>query len=170
MVAAELVPPVGHLRLARPFNWEGRDVSEDSGAFLALWRGPSIRRVGYRSELRSHGRGPTAKCLPARPDVRHRAGQVRGGAARGQMSRGPGVRRSDEPLRDAAVRGQVPGGPGVRRWDEPLRDAAVGGQMPGGPGVRRSDEPLRDGAVGGQMPGGPGVRRSGEPLRDALTR
>ena len=47
MVAAKLVLPVGHLRLARPFNWEGRDVSEDSGAFLALWRGPSIRRLGY---------------------------------------------------------------------------------------------------------------------------
>jgi hypothetical protein len=73
-------------------------------------------------------------------------------------------------VRDGAARGQMPGGSGVRRSDESLRDAAVGGQMPGGPGVRRSDEPLRDAAVGGQMPGGPGVRRSGEPLRDALTR
>jgi hypothetical protein len=27
MVAAELVLPVGHLRLARPLNWEGRNVS-----------------------------------------------------------------------------------------------------------------------------------------------
>src|ERR1700730_5767698 len=144
MVATELVPPVGHLRLARPLNWEGRNVSEDSGAFFALWRGPSIRRGGDRSEPRSNGRGPNAKYLPARPDVRDRAGQVRDDAARGQMPRGPGVRYSDEPLRDGAVGGQMPGGPGVRRSDEPLRDGAVGGQMPGGPGVRRSDEPLRD--------------------------
>ena len=111
----------GHLRLARPFNWEGRNEAEDSGAFLALWRGPCNRRVGHRSEPRSNGRGP--KCLPARPDLRPLAGRVRG---------------------DAAARGQMPGGPGVRCSDQPLRDVAVSRQMPGGPGVRRSDEPLRD--------------------------
>src|ERR1700724_1025295 len=113
MVAADLVLPVGHLRLARPLNWEGRNVSEDSGAFLALWRGPSIRRVGYRSEPRSNGRGPNAKYLPARPDVRDRAGQVRDDAARGQMPRGPGARYSDDTLRGGAVFSQMPGGPGV---------------------------------------------------------
>jgi len=144
MVIAEFGPLVDHLRLARPFTWEGRNEPEDSGAFLALWRGPSIRRVGYRSELRSNGRGPNPKCLPARPDVRHCAGQVRGSAARGQMPGGSGVRRSDEPMRDGEVGGQMPGGPGVRRSDEPMRDGAVGGQMPGWSGVRRSDEPVRD--------------------------
>ena len=168
MVIAEFGPLVDHLRLARPFTWEGRNEPEDSGAFLALWRGPSTRRVGYRSELRSNGRGPNPKCLPARPDVRHCAGQVRGSAARGQMPGGSGVRRSDEPMRDGEVGGQMPGGPGVRRSDEPMRDGAVGGQMPGGSGVRRSDKPLRDGAVGGQMPGWSGVRRSDEPLRDVV--
>src|SRR5260370_41306812 len=132
MVAGELVLPVGQVRLARPFNWEGRNVSEDSGALLALWRGPSIRRVGYRSEPRSNGRGPNAKYLPARPDVRHRAGQVRVGAARGQMPGGPGVRGSAVPLRDTAVRGQMPGGPAVRHSGEPLRAAAVGGTSAGG--------------------------------------
>src|SRR5260370_13200728 len=111
MVAGELVLPVGQVRLARPVNWEGRNVSEDSGALLALWRGPSIRRVGYRSEPRSNGRGPNAKYLPAAPDVRRRAGQVRGGAPRGQMPRGPGVRRSDEPLRHGSVARPMPGPP-----------------------------------------------------------
>src|SRR5260370_17603930 len=143
MVAGELVLPVGRLRVARAFNWEGRNVSEDSGALLALWRGPSIRRVGYRSEPRSNGRGPNAKYLPARPDVRHRAGQVRDGAARGQMPGGPGVRRSDEPLRDTAVRGQMPGGPGVRHSRAPLRDAAPRGGLPGGPGSQHSTAPRR---------------------------
>jgi PLD-like domain len=101
------VLPVGHLRLARPFNWEERNEPEDSGAFLALWRGPSIRRVRCRSEPRSNGRGPNAKYLPARPDVRHRAGQVRGGAARGQMPGGPGVRRSDQTNRCVTPRSAV---------------------------------------------------------------
>ena len=106
-----------------PIVHADRPSRQDSGAFLAVWREPSIRRVRYRSGPRSNGRGPNAEYLPARPDVRHRAGQVRGGAARGQMPGGPGARRSDEPLRDGAVGGQMPGGSGVRRSDEPLRDA-----------------------------------------------
>jgi hypothetical protein len=43
----------GHLRLARPFNWEGRNEAEDSGAFLALALDPETKivpayRVGKR--------------------------------------------------------------------------------------------------------------------------
>ncbi len=83
------VLPVGHLRLARPFNWEGRNVSEDSGAFLALWRGPSIRRVGIGANLVPMAAaqmpnicppGQTfviaqGKCVAAQPAVRCPEGQ-----------------------------------------------------------------------------------------------
>src|SRR5271165_4856665 len=84
MVAAEL-GCAGQSSPARAaVQLGGANESEDSGASLALWRGPCIRRVRYRSEPRSNGRGPNAKYLSARPDVRDRAGQVRRGAARGQ--------------------------------------------------------------------------------------
>src|SRR6516165_5076437 len=136
--------------IGRIWGREIDDGSKGSAVFPALWRGPGIRRVGYRSERRSNGLSPNY--LPARSDVRVRAGQVRDdpahGAARGQVSAGPGVRCSDEPLRDSAD--QMPAGPGVRRSDEPLRNGAGRGQMPARPGSRRSDKPLRNGAGRGQ--------------------
>ena len=89
MVAAELVLPVGHLRLARPFNWEGVMYRKTAALFSLFGAGLLFAALGIGANLVPMAAaqmpnicppGQTfaiaqGKCVTAQPAVRCPEGQ-----------------------------------------------------------------------------------------------